>query len=350
MTRLIIQQDIMTNYRIDFFNYLSKNYDLTIIHRGPKVSGKLVLFKQIIRKCFKIGPFYFQNFYNVIKKNDILITEANLRYIIINLILAFFPRNFKWISWGIGVSASYKKKYDLDKKYDFLRYLIFGKSDALLFYSKYPKKKYISAGINPSKLFVANNTFPNDCEFRKKRKHFVFIGSLVLGKGLPSLLNEYHHALKSFSSELPPLLIIGKGKLKNELKFFIKKKKLENKIKLLGSIFDKKKLNNILSKSYFSISPNQAGLAVLHSMSCGTCFVTLKDSITGGEIFNINNKNGILLNNTKEIRDIFKDAYLNQKKYIRLGKNAHIYYYRNRTVSKMAKGFSDAIKFVKKFY
>ena len=85
-------------------------------------------------------------------------------------------------------------------------------------------------------------------------------------------------------------------------------------------------------------------------MSCGTCFVTLKDSITGGEIFNINNKNGILLNNTKEIRDIFKDAYLNQKKYIRLGKNAHIYYYRNRTVSKMAKGFSDAIKFVKKFY
>jgi glycosyltransferase involved in cell wall biosynthesis len=349
MKRLIIQQDIMTNYRIDLFNYLSKNYDLTIIHSGPKVSGKLVFFKQIIRKCFKIGPFYYQNIYNIINKNDILITEANLRYIVVNLILAFFPRNFKWISWGIGVSASYKKKYDLDNKYDFLRYLIFGKSDGLLFYSKYPQKKYISAGINKSKLFVAHNTFPNICEFKKKRKHFVFIGSLVLGKGLLSLLNEYHHALRLFSSKFPPLLIIGEGKMKNELKFFIKQKKLENKIKLLGPIFDKKKLNNIIGKSYFSISPNQAGLAVLHSMSCGVCFVTLKDSITGGEIFNINNKNGILLNNIKEIRGIFKDAYLNPKKYIQMGKNAHIYYYTNRTVSKMAKGFLDVIKFVKKF-
>lgn len=349
MTRLIIQQDIVTNYRVDFFNYLSKYHDITIIHSGPKITNKLVFFKQIVRKRFKIGPFYHQNFYNIINKNDILITEANLRYLIINFILAFLPRNFKWISWGIGVSASYKKKYDFDQKYDFLRYLIFGRSDGLLFYSKYPKKKYISAGINPSKLFVAHNTFPNICEFKKKRNHFVFIGSLVLGKGLLSLLNEYHYALELVSTKLPPLLIIGGGKMKNELRTFIKKKKLENKIKLLGPIYDKKNLNNILGKSYFSISPNQAGLAVLHSMSCGVCFVTLSSSITGGEIFNINNKNGVLLNNNKEIRYIFKDAYLNPKKYILMGKKAHTYYYKNRTVSKMAKGFLDAIKFVKKF-
>lgn len=349
MARLIIQQDIMTNYRVDLFNYLSKSYDLTIIHSGPKVSSKLVFFKQIIRKCFKIGPFYYQNFNNIINKNDILITEANLRYVINNIILAFFPRDYKWISWGIGVSASYKKKYDLDKKYDFLRYMIYGKSDGLLFYSKYPIKKYISAGINSSKLFVAHNTFSNICEFKKKRKHFVFIGSLVSGKGLLSLLTEYQYALKLFSSKLPPLLIIGGGQMKNELRIFIKKKKLENNIKLLGPIFDKKKLNNILSKSYFSISPNQAGLAVLHSMSCGTCFITLKNSITGGEIFNIKNKNGVLLDKNNEIRDIFRDAYLNPKKYIQMGKRAHIYYYKNRTLSKMAKGFSDAIKFVKKF-
>ena len=53
---------------------------------------------KMIKKCYKIGPFLYQNFFDVIKDQDILITEANLRYFFNNIALAFFSRNCKWIS------------------------------------------------------------------------------------------------------------------------------------------------------------------------------------------------------------------------------------------------------------
>lgn len=348
MLKLIIQQEKITNYRIELFNLLSKNYNLTVVHGGPKLNSRLINFKQMIKKCYKFGPFLYQNFFDVVKDQDILITEANLRYFFNNIALAFFSRNFKWISWGIGVSASYKKKYDKDRKYDFLRYLIFGRSNALLFYSKYPIRKYKTAGIKAQKLFVAHNTFPNNCKFNKKRKHFVFVGSLICGKGLMELLYEYKLALKMIGTDLPPLLIIGEGEMQNKLKDFIQNESLEKKIQLLGPIYENKKLNKILRCAYLSISPNQVGLALLHSMSCGVAFVTSKKATTGGEIFNINKSNGILLNKKNRLRDIFVDTYKNPKKYVQLGKNAHKYYYKNRTITKMLDGFLMAIKYVTK--
>jgi glycosyltransferase involved in cell wall biosynthesis len=348
MLKVFIQQAKIPKYRIDIFNLLSKRYCLTVIHEGPIISKKIANFNQIIKKRYTLGPFFYQNFFNLVDRADILITEANLRYLFNNLILAFFPRKYKWISWGIGLSASYKNKFDSNNQFDFFRYLFFGRSDALLFYSSYPVKKYKSAGILQHKLFVAHNTISNKCEFSKNRNYFVFIGSLHKGKGLLDLVKEYNFALKSSGNKLPPLIIIGGGQMKNELKSLIKKEKIKTKVKLYGYIFDKNKLNKLISKALFSVSPKQAGLSVLHSMSCGVAFVTSKNAITGGEIFNISSKNGILINDIKQLRDIFLDAYKNQKKYILIGKNAYNFYYKNRSLNIMANGFLDAINYARK--
>jgi len=343
MIKLLIQQQQITPYRIDIFNLFSKYYDLTVVHQGPLISENLASFKQEIRKTYKIGPFFFQNLLNLTKFYDVIITTANLRYLN-NFFLAIFPKNFKWITWGIGVSASYKEKFDSNKKYDYFRYLVFGRSDALIFYSDYPIKKYLDNGINTSKLFVAHNTYLNKCDFDNLRNYFVFIGSLSEGKGLMKLLEQYKLALSKIGKDLLPLKIIGGGKLEESIKNYIEKNNLKNKIELLGPIIENKKINKILSKALISISPNQAGLAVLHSMSCGVAFVTSKDSITGGEIYNIKkNYNGIIYKDCNELKNIIIDAHNNPLKYIDMGKNAYEYYYENRTGSKMVSGFIEAI-------
>lgn len=348
MIKVLIQQEQITSYRIDIFNLISKYYDLTIVHKGPLISKNLVFFKQEIRKIYKIGPLFFQNFTNLTKGFDVIITSANLRFLN-NFFLSILPRKFKWITWGIGVSASYKKKFDINKKYDFLRYLIFGKSDALIFYSAYPVKKYLANGVNITKIFVAHNTYSNKCGFQKQRDCFVFIGSLFEEKGLMELIKQYKFALSYVGKDLLPLKIIGGGKLEKPIKKSIEENNLKNKIQLLGPIFEKKKINRILSKALLSISPKQAGLAVLHSMSCGVAFVTSKESITGGEIFNItNNYNGVIYKTSGELQNIIIDAHNNPIKYIAMGSHAHEYYYKNRTGSKMVKSFIKAINQVTK--
>lgn len=348
MIKVLIQQEQITPYRIDIFNLISKNYDLTVVHKGPLISENLVSFKQVVRKIYKIGPFYFQNFFDLTKIYDVIITSANLRNLN-NFFLAIMPKNLKWITWGIGVSASYKERFDHNKRYDFIRYLVFGRSDAIIFYSDYPVKKYLSDGVKASKLFVAHNTFSNECNFENQRDCFIFIGSLFEGKGLLTLINQYKLALTHVGKDLFPLKIIGGGKLEKLLKTYIEENDLKDKVELLGPIFEKKKINKILSKAIISISPNQAGLAVLHSMSCGVAFVTSKVSITGGEIFNIkNNDNGIIYEDFSEIQNIIIDAFKNPYKYIHMGKNAYKYYYENRTAPKMVNGFIKAINQVKK--
>ena len=79
-------------------------------------------------------------------------------------------------------------------------------------------------------------------------------------------------------------------------------------------------------------------------MSCGVAFVTSKDSITGGEILNIQkNYNGIIYKDYNELHNIIIDAHNNPLKYIEMGKKAYKYYYENRTGTKMVSGFIEAI-------
>ena len=348
MIKVLIQQEQITPYRLDIFNLISKHYDLTVIHQGPLISKKRISFKQKIKKTYKIGPFFFQNIFKISRMFDVVITTANLRFLN-NYFLAISTKNFKGITWGIGVSASYRKKFDNDKKYDFFRYLIFGRSDALLFYSNYPIKKYLNMGLKKSKLFVANNTYHNQCNFSENRKYFIFIGSLIEGKGLMSLIKQYESALSIIGKNLLPLKIIGGGKLEKPIKKYLDENNLNYKIELLGPIFKKKIINTILKKALISISPNQAGLAVLHSMSCGVAFVTSKDSITGGEIFNIKkNYNGIIYKEHDELHHIMIDACKKPLKYLRMGRNAHKYYYENRSGDRMIDGFRNVIDYVLK--
>ncbi len=337
-------------YRIPIFNILAEKYDLTVLHSGKEIKDNTDNIKQIIIPIKKIGPFsvFFVNLHKICKNYDVVISEGTTRYLDRNLLIINRFRRYKWINWGIGVSASYEKKFDANKRFDGVRYFLYKLSDASIFYSDYPVERYVSVGFDRSTLFVANNTtavsYNENVEYEKDS--LLFIGTLYKEKNIYALLEAYQEASKMTKNRLP-LNIIGGGDEYENIQQWVKNNGFANSINLVGPLFDQGKLEPYFRKAFACISPGQAGLSVLTSMGYGTPFVTTRDAITGGEIFNIENgRTGVLYDKPEELKDVICDISDNPSKYIQMGKEARKYYLDNRRPDQMASAIIDAIEYV----
>ncbi|UJH67023.1 glycosyltransferase [Allomuricauda sp. SCSIO 65647] len=255
-------------------------------------------------------------------------------------------RNFKVIFWGIGVRASYKTNYGEKTIWDKVRFYFMRKSDAVLFYSSDPIKRYLDEGFEREKLFVANNTVEVLPIQNLERKNLLFIGTLYQQKKIYVLLENYLTAYKE-NSKIPQLDIIGDGDEYDNILGWVKENGLANKIFLRGKIFDEKKLSHYFSQALACISPGQAGLSVLKSMGYGVPFITSESAITGGEIFNIeNDASGILYENHDQLKEIILETVHNKAKYIEMGNRAKEHYHQYRRPKHMVRGMSEAIEYV----
>jgi len=120
---------------------------------------------------------------------------------------------------------------------------------------------------------------------------FIFVGRLVKYKGLVELLRE----LKNFNGSLG---IIGEGPLEQTVKQEIKKRGLQNKIKLLGYREDGE-LANIIKSSKALILPSQSraeafGLSLIEAMLKSKPVITY-ELPTGVTEVNIHNKTGLVV-------------------------------------------------------
>ena len=348
--KILIIYPQLFRYRIPIFNLLADKYDLTVLHSGKEIKENVGDIKQIVVPIKRIGPFalFMLNLHKICNRYDVVISEGSIRYLDRNLLILNRFRRYKWINWGIGVSASYDKKFDDNKIFDAVRHLIYRLSDASIFYSEYPIPRYVSAGIDRSALFVANNTtavsYNENVQYEKDS--ILFIGTLYKVKKIYDLLEAYKEASKKLEKKFI-LNIIGDGDEYQNIKQWIESNGFENSINLVGPLFDPEKLEPYFRKAFACISPGQAGLSVLTSMGYGTPFVTTRDAITGGEIFNIDNgKTGILYDKPEELKDIIFDISNNIPKYIQMGKEARSYYLENRRPDQMANAIIDAIEFV----
>lgn len=343
--KVLLIQGTIPHYRIPIFNELAKHVDLTVLYsygEEPKDAN----FKTICIPTRKIiFRIHTKNIYLLAQKYDVVICMADFSYIYFKLLYKL-PHKYKLIFWGIGVSASYNMRYDQDPQVSQNIFNVLKKADAMVFYCSYPVDKYSKMGIPKEKLFVANNTvLIKDIE-EKEKKNIIFVGSLYKQKKISFLLDGYLNAFKK-NSDIYNLKIIGDGDEYNNIQKWIAENSLENKIELLGGIYDEDILAEHFSDALLCFSPDQAGLSVLKSMGYGVPFVTHKNAITGGEIFNINDGvNGILMDDFNQIEDIILDSAENKQKYIEMGKKAKEYYKVNRTVDKMVSGFIDAINYV----
>ena len=82
-------------------------------------------------------------------------------------------------------------------------------------------------------------------------------------------------------------------------------------------------------------------------MGYGVPFISTKNAITGGELFNVHNGiDGVVMESEDELSAVVRDIAEHPQKYVTMGEKAKEFYDENRTPKHMAQGFWDAIQYV----
>lgn len=346
--KVIILYNKIFHYRIPIWNELAKLCDLTVTYSegdGKVPEGMDVLFKirHLPARKFKGLVIQRDNIRKLCREYDAVIAYGNIAWLKYST-LPWFNKT-PVVYHTIGVSATYGKGYDEHKEWDKVRKFFYSKASALAFYTDYPIAKYVAMGIPKEKMFVAPNTVAvAPIKEEVKRDTILVIGSLYKEKGIQSLLEAYK-ALRP-TCKLPLLNIIGKGPDYDAIKKWIQDNEMQDLVILRGAIYDIDEKARYFAQALACISPKQAGLTVLESMGYGVPFVSSRNAITGGELFNVHNGvDGVVMASDSELTDVVRDIAGNPAKYIEMGRKAKEFYDNNRTPKHMAEGLWKAVRF-----
>lgn len=314
-----------------------KNHEDVLFHikylppyRQIKPSESFVIQKANIRK--------------LTKRYDVVIAYGDISWLKYST-LPWFNKQ-KVIFWTLGVSASYDSGYDKKTTWDKVRAFFYKQADALAFYTTYPIDKYELMGIPRSRMFEAPNTVAVEpIQEDTVKDSILFIGTLYQQKGLQLLLDAYKANMHN--PHLLKLFIIGNGPDFDYTVQWIKENGLEERIIMPGAIYDRKEKARYFARALACISPLQAGLSVLESMGYGVPFITTKDAVTGGELFNVHDGiDGIVMNSPEELPRVIGDVFDNRDKYLTFGRNARVFYNECRRPEDMADGLWNAVKYI----
>ncbi|RMA79538.1 glycosyltransferase family 4 protein [Umboniibacter marinipuniceus] len=343
-TLLIFQESLM-HYRVEFFNALTERYKVVVLVGAidDKILEKDVRF-EILKTDFK----YFYRFAYVPALRTLIdrvspefvIAPFDLRLIVV---ISYMRHRFgkNMVLWGLDKGkgrAALGLKLSLARRFD----------NRIVFYSSHTMRQFIGMGLDESRCFFANNTFPvlQSKDTSKSNKDIIlFVGSFDSRKRLPDLVDAFN-AIQSNSSL--KLILVGDGSCYEAVSRYVHRLGLQSKVSMVGKITNADELEIFYSRALCSVSYGQAGLSVLQSLAFGVPFITHRDSISGSEKFNIiNSYNGYFV---KDVDDLIKkiDA-LNRDRDLasELGANAYKFYLENCTVEIMCNQMIRAIEDVR---
>ena len=341
MKRVLIIYPYNHHYRIEVFNALSDKVDLTILHSGKTLFSEVssaIKFKEVLIPHYKIGPFILRpSLHKYTKGYDYYIILSDIRWLNSIFFFLFNYKKQKIILWGNWFTKSRIANY--------LRVFLSKKAFSNIFYHQHTKSQFVKSGVKASKCFVANNTIhvnQDRLNINEIRNKILFVGSLNTRKRIDLLIKSYikiHHLIPDITLE-----IIGSG---DQLDYLKEIANNNDKIIFHGRIEDKKILSKLYNKAICEVSPMQAGLSVLQSLGFGVPFITHKDALTGGEIYNlIDGYNGFFFDNhTIYLDNIILNLCSNQELITNMSNNAKKYYDNFCTNENMVNGFIDSIYF-----
>ena len=344
---ILILQNKILHYRKPLFNKLSDLYDITVLHSGLKTITPNDNYKEIVTKCWEIGPFFYQT--RVLReikkaKYDYVILMFDVRWIK-NIIALLVYRKKKFILWGSWLTDNYWA--------DKIKIFFANQDYPSILYSIQAKEQFMYQGVKPDKLFVANNTFHVEnrekCYMYPVKNRIIFVGSLDKRKQIDVVFKAFSNICNLIPSYVK-LTIIGDGDYKIMLIKLRKELKIPSRVEILDKIDDTNQLVQFYREAIVSVSFGQAGLSVLQSFAYGVPFLTKYNAISGGELTNIINEyNGILCqNNIKSLEENLLKICKNTYYASTLGKNSYEYYSSFCTMEKMVTGFLEALNYCDK--
>ena len=179
------------------------------------------------------------------------------------------------------------------------------------------KKEVIALGIDPNRIAVIENgiNINKMPYYREPSKifKFVFVGSLIVQKGIYELLDSFIHLLKEYSNI--ELYFIGDGIEKKRL--IAKSSSYINKsIFFLGSISNEEVIKELSLMECLVLPSYQEGFGrvIIEMMSLGKPVIS---TYSGGPEYIINKSNGILIDskNTNQLKSAMSRIIQDYSKY-----------------------------------
>lgn len=153
------------------------------------------------------------------------------------------------------------------------------------------KIKKVSHGVDTDIFKPSNDKGMSKRKlFNTEIKNVTFVGRLVPEKRPFFLLETWESVIKEYPKA--QMVIIGKGRLEDELKKYCREKGLESSIKFMGVVGDVLPYYGIADVFLLPSSSEGVSIALLEAMSCGLPVVA--SNIPGNAEIIQNGKNGLL--------------------------------------------------------
>lgn len=294
--RLAIQQRVLPDYRVPFFDLLARACDggLSVFAGLPRpaeaiTSGQPTVAKYAGAHNLHIlsGPLYLCEQRGLIKwltawDPDALIVEANPRYIsTTGAVRWMHARGRKVLGWGLGAppfSGPLKRIWQ-KRRPQFLRQF-----DGLIAYSRRGAAEYAALGLPANKIFVATNAVaarPGQVPERRsragKRASLLFVGRLQARKHVDYLLR----AGAEMPEPKPAVVIVGDGPEKLALESLAQKVYPSAEFK--GAKHGQQ-LAQLFSAADLLVLPGTGGLAVQEAMAYGLPVIVAKGDGTQDDL------------------------------------------------------------------
>ena len=337
MSKLVILQTVVPDYRVGFFSFLKQKLgDSLAVFSGqryfePSVGSSQALnFLRKTKNHFFLGRrILFQSgMWNKALSADVLVMELNPR-IVSNwiLLLLRLPSSKRTVLWGHAWSRS-----GPDSKSEILRGAMRNLADEIIVYTdserqgleRKMKDKRIHAA--PNAIYAGSEMQPV-MESSEAISKVICVGRMTKKKKPMLLLRSFLSAL----DRLPPdagLIFVGEGEQRNDLERYFKKRASgasasdtrPERVRFLGHISDYGDLKGLYASSLVSVSPGYAGLSLIQSLGFGVPVLVSNNEKHSPEIEAVEEGLNAVFFDTDDSRDLSSkivDIFENKALWIR---------------------------------
>ena len=354
--RLGLQQRVVPNYRVEFFDALAQACEGGLgvfggIARPVEgiTAGELHVAKQFpasnihllsgpVYLCYQRGLIDWLEAWNP----DALIVEANPRYLATGSAMRWMhARGRRVVGWGLGAPllTGPLKALRGQRRQAMLR-----RFDALITYSRRGADEYARLGYPRERIFVAPNAaarrpsagMPGKAATAERRS-LLFVGRLQRRKRVDALLR----ACAALPEPRPRLVIVGDGPQRQELQALARG--LYPEAEFAGARHGEQ-LKPYFSEADLFVLPGTGGLAIQEAMANGLPVIVARGDGTQDDLVRPGNGWQIAPEDESALRETLRLALSDVQRLRKMGEESYRIVRDEINIEKMVEVFVEAVK------